>query len=145
MKPIIPNYNQCAVYPGLYVPLLDEKAAKKNLNILRKTNKGLSDNIKLTELENLFKVEMTAPGARREEFSICAEGNTLRVTYIHRDPVPKGTIVLDKISGFDCKVMLPQNADTEFISAECKEGVLQMMIPKAKNPACNNRTTIAVY
>jgi HSP20 family protein len=145
MKPIIPKYNQCAVYPGIYVPLVDEKTAKKNLILLRKINKGLSENIKVTELENLFKVEIAAPGARREEFSVCAEGNTLRVTHIQNHKITKGTFELNDVGGFDRKVVLPKNANTEFMSAECKEGVLQMMVPKSKNPADNNRTTIVVY
>ena len=46
---------------------------------------------------------------------------------------------------FDRHIILPDNADPEFMSAEYTAGILRLYVAKAKQPAKNLHTRIVVY
>ncbi len=136
------------VYPGAYVPMFSEREAEAGLKIFSKNKKSLPQ-MNLTEMADSFVVEIAAPGAKREEFVVKADGNILCVGLIHKEQMlsKEKNFTLNEFncSGFDRHVVLPQNTDSEFISAEYKEGILRFFVPKSTHSGSNHHTPIAVY
>lgn len=94
-------------------------------------------------------MEMAIPGVSRDCFFIQADGNILSVRVVHKDtPYPDSEHFQMHEFTYDCfdrQVILPENSDTEFVSAEYQSGILRLHIPKIKNPGKAHHTNIAVY
>jgi HSP20 family protein len=136
------------IYPGGYVPLLSEEEVESALKNSPK-DETVFPLVNVTELANLYKIELAVPGVKREEFLIKAEGNTLSVIAVHKDfgLHEKESIQLHEFNNeyFKRHIILPDNADSDFISAEYCAGILCIYVPKAKQSAQNPHTIIAVY
>ena len=120
------------VYPGAYVPMSVKEKAEAGLKIFSKNKKSLPQ-MNLTEMADSFVVEIAARH-KREEFVVKADGNILCVGLIHKEQMlsKRKNFPLNEFncSGFDRHVVLPQNTDSEFISAEYKEGILRFLCQK---------------
>lgn len=133
-----------SVYPGEYVPLFKENDFNETLRHSSKNRAdGLPVNIK--ELENSYKIELAVPGAQRENLLLKAYGSNLSISVIYndREPDKQKKIQLHEFNFgrcFTCKVVLPDNADTIFVSAECKAGILRLYIPKSTHPLKGTNT-----
>lgn len=138
-----------SVYPGEYIPLYKENDFNKLVKRSCKNKaSGLPANI--NESGNSYKIELAIPGIERENLFLEACGNVLFVCVIHNNDAP------DKQQKFQLheftfdgylarKIILPDNADPVFISAEYKSGILRLYIPKSKHPVKRVNTKIAVY
>jgi HSP20 family protein len=140
--------HQCTLYPGEYFPLLDEQELSRALQLSRKVN-TVSPALKLSEQELFFKVEAAMPGLHREDFFIRIDEHVLSIAVLHKQEGP-GDEQCFKIHEFnyDCynrKLTLPQNAETSFVKAEYKEGMLNMYLPKSKFPTREAHTQVIVY
>jgi HSP20 family protein len=146
------NYNLynrgCSVYPGDYVPLFKAEEMQEELKGFNK-NEMVFPPANISELADAYKVEVAIPGAKREDFLIQADENVLSVAVVHKQLALAGTENFQlhefNYNCFDRHIVLPHNANTEFISAEYKTGILRLYIPKVKQPAKNLHTTIVVY
>ncbi len=146
------NYNLynggCSVYPGDYVPLFKAAEMQEELKGFNK-NEMVFPPANITELADAYKVEVAIPGAKRENFLIQADENILSVAVVHKQLGQADTENFQlhefNYNCFDRHIVLPHNANTEFISAEYKTGILRLYIPKVKQPAKNLHTTIVVY
>jgi HSP20 family protein len=146
------NYNLynggCSVYPGDYVPLFKAEEMQEELKGFNK-NEMVFPPANITELADAYKVEVAIPGAKREDFLIEADENILSVAVVHKQlaqaAVESFQLHEFNYNCFDRHIVLPHNANTEFISAEYKTGILRLYIPKVKQPAKNLHTTIVVY
>lgn len=137
------------VYPGIYIPL-DKQRRNKTMPMLAPRNKKKRfPSTKIREVEDLYIVETSLPSARREDFLARAYGN--RIMIEGRIKVTdKNTPGIDQMPepewiDFNRKVLLPQNADTEFVRAEYSSGMLRFYIPKISRPAQPMNSTIVVY
>ena len=148
MKNITLYDTDCSIYPGDYVPLLKAEEIEEEL---RHSHEGqaLFPPVNITELADSFKVEVAIPGVRREDFLVHADENILFVRVLHKEYVLEGSERFQlhefNYKCFDRQVVLPDNADAEFISAEYKAGILRIYIPKLNQPAKSRHTRIVVY
>lgn len=135
------------VYPGTYVPLVNEEGIRKEFK-LRRGNTPLLP-VDVTDEGESFNVDITIPGAKRESFLIHADENILTVHAVLKedDPWEKERILPAKSRHqcFDYQILLPEYADSVFISAEYRDGILHLHVPKTTIPVKNDHTRIAVY
>ena len=137
-----------SIYPGEYVPSMNEDDIKK---LVSKASKKKINHqpVNITELTDLFKIEIDVPGMEREEFLVQVMENVLHVYAVHKDCGfnGHGNSKQKEFNYEFCnsKITLPENVDTEFISAEYKTGILRFFIPKAKHFRKNLHANIIVY
>jgi HSP20 family protein len=139
--------NDCPFYPGAFIPLPDEeRMLQELLNSGKKTAEKLLVN--MDEYNDCYKIEAALPGIRREDVFVYVKGNILSVIVLHKDC--EDAKKKSQIHEFDCRcierhIALPENADAEFVSAEFRQGILRLHIPKAdKYPAVHTQQ-IVVY
>ena len=74
------------------------------------------------------------PGVKKEDLSIEAKGNTIRIAGTKRVALGDSTSAhrRERRSGsFDRTVTLPIEIDAESIKAECRDGILALFLPRA--------------
>lgn len=136
------------VYPGEYNPLPETEAL---LNELHQAgiDSFASVPVNMDEFEDCFTIEMLVPGVQREEICIHTEENILSVRILHKkqdDTKAKKLQIHEFESGsFERHLLLPENADPEFIIAEYRQGILKLYVPKTKEPIKNSISRIVVY
>jgi len=138
----------CSIYPGEYVPFMSEDEVKKLVN---KTQEKKINHppVNITELADLFKIEIAMPGMEREELLVQVMENVLYVYAVHKDRGfnEHGNCKQKAFNYEVCEseIILPENVDTEFINAEYRAGILRFFIPKAKHFIKKLRANIIVY
>ena len=133
----------CSAYPGQYVPLPDIETSK-----IDRMNTITEPLVNMDEFDDCFEIEVAIPGIRKEDIIIDLHDNTVSITVFHVDgkSVGKRTRIHEfDINYFERHIPLPGNADTQLISAEYREGILNLFIPKAEEPAKPDPHHIAVY
>ena len=136
------------VYPGEYNPLPEAEALMHKLH-----KPGMhplaSPPLNMDEFEDCFRIEMAIPGVLREDIFIQVQHSILSVMVLHkeyRNLKNKKLQIHEFDAGlFERHLLLPDNADTEFIIAEYKQGMLNLYVPKTSLPAKNNISYIVVY
>lgn len=148
MKQLSPKEPDCSIYPGEYVPFLNEKEVKEAIN---RTDKRdiIQPAVNITEQTDSYKIEVVIPGVKRDELLIYANGNILSICAINKEKVNSTLRNLQvqefSYKWFDRHILIPENADTTFISAGYKSGILTLHLPKASRPINNPHTRIIVY
>lgn len=90
----------------------------------------------VTENDKQFKVELSVPGFSKEDFKIEIEKNILSVSASKENKTEEKDenekVIRQEFfsSSFSRKFIIPENVDTESISAEQKNGVLNISLPK---------------
>lgn len=88
------------------------------------------------ENKNQFTVELSVPGFNKDEFSIETEKNLVVISakqeskHEEKDKDEKLIRQEFRSSSFSRSFALPDNADIEKISAQYRDGVLKLAIPK---------------
>ncbi|QEC65783.1 Hsp20/alpha crystallin family protein [Panacibacter ginsenosidivorans] len=122
----------CNVYPGEYIPMPEIELLLAELKITGKD--AAKPPVNMDEFKDCFRIEMVIPGVKREDILVrIEENNILSVMVLHKEEKERNRKL--KIHEFesDClarKIILPGNVDTEFISAEYRQGILSFYIPK---------------
>ncbi len=138
------------IYPGNYVP---SPEMKNELNRSKISEKGIfaaKPPVNISETTEYFIIHVAIPGVERENISIQIHGDHLSVMTVckkHEEPqIHKSHIQeFDKPTCFERHILLPENADTIFIRAEYKQGVLYLYIPKSYNTANKTENHIVAY
>ncbi|MEO8819577.1 MAG: Hsp20/alpha crystallin family protein [Ginsengibacter sp.] len=137
-----------SIYPGEYVPIRNETDVKEEINQTDRKNIN-HPAVNIIEQSDLYKIEVAIPGVKREELLIYTKENVLSVCAIHsdkRNASSKNRQLHEfNYSWFDRHISIPENADTTFISAEYKSGILKIRIPKATLPLKNLHSRVIVY
>jgi len=140
-----PGYS---VYPGTYMPLLEEEAMKDQLSSKDKRD-IINPPIIITDMRDAYRIDVTIPGVKREEFLVQVESNCITVSVVHhlQAAFNNRQRLVDEI---DCTcfvrhIFLPENADATFAIAEYHEGVLNIYVPKNPTPSLNASARLAVY
>jgi len=135
------------VYPGEYIPLPEVEIL---LEELKKPGKDYVAKplVNMNECKDCFKIKVVVPGARREDIFIYVHDNILSIVVLNKDcEVLKEKL---QIHEFDAEclerhILLPDNADSEFVSAEYRQGILNLHIPKTHESSKTNTKQIVVY
>lgn len=105
--------------------------------------------VNIEELADAFKMEIAIPGIKRENFLVNIDGHVLFVRVLHKRPGhkkgPNFKLRVFNDVCFERRINLPVNADAEFISAEYKGGILQVIMPKTTRPVKNLHMQVVVY
>ena len=146
VKENVSHSKDCCIYPGEYMPLPGTEELIRRATITGKKI-GTEPLINIEELDDCFKVEMMVPGAKRENLFLHTRNNMLTVIVLHNECDQKKEF---QVHEFDTKciernILLPVNADTEFISAEYRQGILTMHIPKNLQSPYPGIRQIVVY
>jgi HSP20 family protein len=140
--------NGCPIYPGSYVPVFDVEDIAEELKHYHQSDEELLQ-IKIKDMADCCIIEAVIPGMEREDFLLYTDDNVLSVCILHDDSeIIEGVNFMmykHKCRCFARKIILPENADTEFISAEYKAGILKLHMPKINEPVKNMHSTIVVY
>lgn len=138
-----------STYPGEYTPnpFISEKMNRPGSFHIKS---NIFANVKISEDEEYYLIELDTPGLSREDFlvSINERGNLL-VSGIHKEPAgflneeynhPKANYF-----GFSRELVLPEHIDTDFVKAQCKSGVLSIWFLKTTKPYIKRSSLIVVY
>ncbi|HKK74071.1 MAG TPA: Hsp20/alpha crystallin family protein [Saprospiraceae bacterium] len=100
--------------------------------------------VNITELDHQFKIELAAPGLEKGDFNIKVEEDHLIISaeqeHKNEEKDEAGKFLRREFSyaTFSRSFRLPENVDAENISANYKNGVLVLELPKAE-PVNNTR------
>lgn len=137
-----------SVYPGEYEPLpWKEKELQDEIN--RQEARVIKPPVNISELADYYKVEMAVPGFKAEDFYIYANGRILFISALNKKPITPGeeSYYIHNFN-YECilrRITLPVNADTNFIKAEYRDGILTIYFFKTILPAINQPGRIIVY
>lgn len=145
----LPYPKEHSVYPGEYVPLPEKEALLAGLRISGVDSAVQMPAVNMEELKDCFKIEVLIPGVKREDIFTYIEDNVLSVVVLNNNCEQFNTGKL-QIHEFDTgclqrHILLPDNADAEFTSAEYKEGMLSIYISKTQEPSKTNTQHILIY
>ncbi len=95
--------------------------------------------VNIVENNKEFRIELSVPGFNKDEFKVEIEKNILTISATHESKREEKNED-EKIhrqefysNSFSRSFVLPENINTEHISAEQKEGVLKISLPKIEN------------
>ena len=97
--------------------------------------------VNIIENEDEFRIEVAAPGMTKEDFHVDVTPDNELVISMEKkneekeeDPKKKGTYLRREFSysRFQQSLLLPDNVETEKISAKVEHGVMTIDIPKKK-------------
>lgn len=97
--------------------------------------------VNIIENEDEFRIEVAAPGMTKEDFHVDVHPDNELVISMEKkneekeeDPKKKGTYLRREFSysRFQQSLLLPDNVETEKISAKVEHGVMTIDIPKKK-------------
>jgi HSP20 family protein len=134
------------IYPGTYVPAQNEADLQVALK-QHHEGKMISPPANVTELADLYKIEVAIPGVEKGNFLVFADANTLSVAVMNYPLAKDENFRLHEFN-FECfKRLIPlqKNIDAEFANAEYRNGILYLNVPKASNPVVNQHIQIVVY
>jgi len=135
-----------AVYPGEHVPMLEagdiEEEHRKRRDI-----KIEEPSVNVNEFADIFKIEVAVPGVRREDFFVHVHENILSIAVLHKSHNEGRVPALHEFDDdfLERHIFLPPKVDTQFISAEYKDGVLHFYLPKTSQSFPSISATIVVY
>ena len=147
MKEFLPYCRESSIYPGEFIPLQQEVALYQKLKSSgeENTSKPL---VNMNEYKDYYTIEAILPGVRREDIFIQTIGNKLSITVLNEgceNVQNKWQIHEFENKCFERHIVLPDNADTEFVSAEYRKGILWLHIPKTEEQQVFHTGQIVVY
>lgn len=130
-----------SIYPSIYQP-----AFTKDLRSLKVH--GSRPPVNVLEFPDYYEIEMPAPGFSKDDFLVKTQGCSLLIIgHKKTDKIQPGQY---RHHGYHARyiarnVDLPANADTEFGTAEYKNGILSIYLYKTGYPVENHQNFIIVY
>lgn len=104
--------------------------------------------INMDEYDNFYKVEVSLPGIHKEDIVIFVEDHILTVEVIHKERSAfqgRSRIHEFDMNYFERQIALPEGTEAEFATAEYKEGILTLIIPKLTEHSGFRPGRIVVY
>ena len=130
------------------MPLFNEDELNEELKQLA-AGDAILPPVNVNEAADSFTVEVAIPGVKREELFIHAVKNMLSVSVMQSEEKTNtnNKFYLHEFNYhcFDRHIILPEDVDTSFARAEYFDGMLNMYVPKTKQPVRNAHTRIVVY
>jgi len=131
-----------SIYPGIYQPSFTKEQELVKI-------KGSRPPVNVIEFPDHYVIEMPAPGFSKDDLLIKCYGCSLLIAG-NRKLTDKPENAQYHRHGFNNRritrnVDLPCDADTEFGTAELKNGVLSIYLYKTSYPVQNHQNFIIVY
>jgi HSP20 family protein len=107
--------------------------------------------VNIREEKDNYKVDLAAPGLKKEDFSIGVEGNVLTIQCEKESENKEGGENENysrreyNYSSFSRSLSLPDNADSSKIEAKYTDGILCLNIPKKTGSAGGQSQKIEVH
>lgn len=107
-------------------------------NLWSNESNAYSPSVNISENDKAFNIELAAPGVDKKDFSINVDDKTLTIAYEHKEEKEQKSEDLKYLrrefveSSFTKNYTLPENVNSDKISAEYLNGVLHVSIPKVK-------------
>lgn len=147
MKNLTTHYKECLVYPGEYIPLPEVESLWKEILTTGK-EPAAKPLVNVDEYSNSIKVEFMLGGIKREDIIIDIRENILSILVLHKCKKETKKALQPHEFETECMerhIMLPATADTEFLAAEYREGILSIYIPKTHKQVTASQNQIVVY
>lgn len=106
--------------------------------------------LNILEEEKNFKVELAAPGMKKDDFNIDIDDNVVTISSEKESETTEGgdnkkySFREYNYSSFSRSFSLPENADTEKITAKYSDGVLCLTVPKKNEQAKPKKNKVRV-
>ena len=145
MENIIMHSDHASVYPGNYEKAWSEKELE---DALQKTGTKYNPVIYMKQVQDHYIIEMAVPGYNKERFFIHTNGNVLSIAAIQKKlPETSTENSAGKIrhESFMHNIILPVDADPDFVTAEYNNGILQICLSTCKKPVEKGSRDIIVY
>lgn len=125
---------------SLFDSLFNDSLGKFERNVF------FTPRVDVLESESRFEIQMALPGIKKEEIKIDIEKNVLSISGERKleseKKEEKYHLVENFYGKFSRSFTLPENIDFENLSAELKEGILFVQIPKKE--VKQNRSTVVI-
>lgn len=139
---------ECPVYPGEYVPPPEKEKVFEEL-ITAQIEQGSRPAVNMDEFIDCFKIQVMLPGIKQEDIFIYVHDGILSLVVVHQiaEKLQKEILPLHEFDRecLERHILLPQDADAEFASAEYRQGILHIYIPKSELPSKACSKQIVVY
>jgi HSP20 family protein len=139
---------ECLVYPGGYAPAMEMATLLSDFK-MPVNETVVTPPVNMNELADSFTIEVAVPGVRREDFFIHVHDNILSIMVLHKNcgAFTKGRLQIHEYDTeyFERHILLPDNAATEFVSAEYRQGILTLHIAKNGKTVKIDNNQIVVY
>lgn len=143
------TYKKSDAYPGQYTPKeqMIEAMADGYFDVVKHQ---ITPNVSQTETNEYYKVEVSVPGMKRENLvvNINEEGNLCIFGMQQKRKTLSNEYAFQhsrKIETFKIEIALPDNVDTNFVSAACHSGTLSILFTKSDRLIRKRPSTIVVY
>lgn len=119
-------------YPSLWNKLFDDEFFNMNFS----SSGSTLPSVNIKETKDSFVVEVAAPGMRKEDFKIELDNNVMTISSerseTEGDKDKEGNYTRREFSyqSFQRSFTLPNTVQGENVSAQYKDGVLNIVIPK---------------
>jgi len=135
-------YTANTIYPGVYQP----EFTKEQEPVKMKSSKPP---VNIIEYPDYYQVEMPAPGFQKTDFLLKTVGTSILIV-VYKRCTAVNVEANYHHHGFHTRyisraVDLPGDADTEFSTAEYKNGILYVYLYKTSYPIQNQQNFIIVY
>lgn len=139
---------ESAIYPGEYILLPELEVFLLDTKPAAPANMAIPP-VNMTETEDCFNIEISLPGVKREDIFIHMHNNTL-LLFVLKEKITKEKNEKSRMHEFDSNALkrhipLPSNVDPGFMSAEYKQGILQIYIPKTTQQSTDKDIQVIVY
>lgn len=136
------------IYPGEYIIPSEMESFLKDVTIPC-SNSGVNPPIKMHRIKDGVRIELSLPSnISRQDIFLHVDYNILSLVIMHKSSeVMNAASKMVKIESNFLKhqIVLPKNADPEFVCAEFSLGILNIYIPINKRPAKTTVNSIVVY
>src|SRR5688572_9517289 len=124
-----------SVYPGIYERAWSEKELQHALQKKDLTLKAPV--VHMQHFQDHYRIEMAIPGYNKESFFIHTKGHVLTITGInkkHPELAMENSVSKTHHKCFTHNIILPVDADTDFVSAEYNNGILLICLSTSSQP-----------
>ncbi len=106
--------------------------------------------LNIDNMPNHYRIELCAPGFNREDFLVHTNGYKLSIGALSKKHSHKTTRGHNQLDHFNCEcinreIPLPHDVDTDFVTAEYANGILNIYLFKNARPTENREGDIIVY
>jgi HSP20 family protein len=99
-------------------------------------NRFFSPKVDIVEKDNQFEVHASLPGLKKEDIKIDLKNDVLTISgerkFQNEQKEAKYHLVESHYGSFSRSFTLPESVNKETIQAEFKDGILQLVLPKAE-------------
>jgi HSP20 family protein len=102
----------------------------------------------IIEVDNEFRIELAAPGMKKDEFKVEVNNGQLTISSVkkeEKEEIGKNYTRQEfSYKSFTRSFLLPENINTEKINAKYDDGILKLTLPKVETTKKISKKTITI-